>query len=458
MSRPAEGNHSVTARSPIPSRPGAEEVPTLLVVGSAGRVAPAARRVIPFGQGLLLGRGAPESVLAGPEPGVVTWLLDDAQVSRQHVRIEGRGGVYTITDLGSRNGTSVDGEAIGEPVKLRDGAIIFVGTHVAVFRLLSTLELAAIAEEQRAPFGPVATASPALARTCQLLRKLAPSDTEILLTGETGVGKEVYAQALHEASGRKGRLVAINCAALPAELVESELFGYVRGAHSQAKEGKRGLFEEAEGGTLLLDEIGDMPIDMQAKLLRFLQDRELTPLGATRGRHIDVRIIGATSRPVAGSGSGVLRPDLAARFGPEPHRLPTLRQRPEDIGALTAHFLAGHALSFELQAYQALTLHAWPGNVRELRKTVGQATLLAEPGGTITLEHLPAVLSSSADRRGPGARPGRPPPTREELQATLERFSGNMLKVARALDRQPPLIYRWCKRYQLDPNQFRDKE
>ena len=146
------------------------------------------------------------------------------------------------------------------------------------------------------PLGPVATVSPALAVACDRLRRLAPSESELFIVGETGVGKEVYARAVHDASGRKGRFMAINCAAIPRDLVESELFGYRQGAHSTAHAAKPGLIEEAEGGTLFLDEIGEMTGEAQIKLLRFLQDRELTPLGATRPRRMDVRIVAATNR------------------------------------------------------------------------------------------------------------------------------------------------------------------
>src|SRR5262249_51046424 len=154
--------------------------------------------------------------------------------------------------------------------------------------------------------------------------RLAASANELLIVGETGVGKEVYARAVHRESGRKGRFVAINCAAIPRELVESELFGYRQGAHSTAHQAKPGLIEEAEGGTLFLDEIGEMSAEARTKLLRFLQDRELTPLGATRPRRIDVRVIAATNRTLSGGaeGNGPVRDDIVARLGAAPIHLP----------------------------------------------------------------------------------------------------------------------------------------
>ena len=153
-------------------------------------------------------------------------VLDDGLVSGQHARITRASGGYDIEDLGSKNGTFVDNVRIEGRQRLRDGALVFIGNHVGVFRLVSAIELEAIKAELVAPLGPVATASPALAVACDRLRRLAASESELFIVGETGVGKEVYARAMHEASGRKGRFVAINCAAIPRELVESELFGY----------------------------------------------------------------------------------------------------------------------------------------------------------------------------------------------------------------------------------------
>src|SRR5262249_39124662 len=153
---------------------------------------------------------------------------------------------------GSTNGTIVNGVAAQPTVKLREGSLVFLGGHAAVFRMASEEELATVQAELADPLGPVPTINPTFAIICSKLRKLAEAGKELLLTGETGAGKEVYANAIHTASGRKGRFVAINCAAIPRELVESELFGYVRGAHSQAASSKPGIIEEAEGSTLFL--------------------------------------------------------------------------------------------------------------------------------------------------------------------------------------------------------------
>ena len=309
------------------------DVPVLIVVGSIDAPSlPAEERVIPFEQRIFIGRR--EKTDSGE--GGASWLVRDRMISGQHASIARVGSGFELTDLGSTNGTIVDGVMAQPRAALRDGALIFIGGHVAMFRVISSTERAAIKAELERPLGPVPTANPAFALVCAKLRKLAESDSEVLLTGETGAGKEVYAHAMHEASGRKGRFVAVNCAAIPRELVESELFGYVRGAHSQALAPKAGIIEDAEGGTLFLDEIGDMAPELQTKLLRFTQDRLLIPVGGTRARRIDARILAATSRtaPPTQSGGSGLRADLAARLGAEAIRIPPLRERIEDIGSL----------------------------------------------------------------------------------------------------------------------------
>jgi transcriptional regulator with PAS, ATPase and Fis domain len=458
MSSPAETEQSVTIADQHRRREEARRVGGLFVLGDAQGIAPPpSQRLVVFDTVLHIGRRGPEDSTAP------SWVVKDPLVSSQHSVITKEGDAYKLSDLASRNGTAVDGQMVKEPVKLRDGAVIFLGTQVAVFRTVTENELAAIQADIASPLGPVATVSPGTAVVCQVLRKLAPSDCEILLTGETGVGKEVYAKAVHNLSGRAGRFVAINCAALPRELVESELFGYVKGAHSQARESKRGLFEEAEGGTLFLDEVGEMPADLQTKLLRFLQDRLLVPLGATRARRLDTRVLAATSRTTAPKGSSTvgLRADLAARLGAEPIRLPPLRHRIEDVGALAAYFLGQRPLRFEPLAFQALALYAWPGNVRELEKVVGNAELLARGKPAVTLEDLPAAIAQTpghAKAQPTGAPVRPPPPSATELEELLQRFNGNVLRVARELGRTPPLIYRWCRRFKLDPERFRPKD
>ena len=281
-----------------------------------------------------------------------------------------------------------------------------------------------------------------------------------MVTGqfETGVGKEVYAQAVHRASGRPGGFVALNCAALPTELVESELFGFVRGAHSQAAASKPGLIEAAAHGTLFLDEIGDMPGPAQAKLLRFLQEHEYVPLGGREPRRLDVRVIGATASLTPGPQAPGLRRDLAARFGAEPVVLPPLRDRREDVGTLARHFL-GQPGSLETAAFFALCLHDWPQNLRELENVIREAALSSEGRPEIRLDDLPhsvreRVTVGQRDRV-PRRRPPRARPDKAEIEALLDRHKGNIAEVARELDRQWAVVWRWVGKSGLDLAKYR---
>jgi transcriptional regulator with PAS, ATPase and Fis domain len=289
----------------------------------------------------------------------------------------------------------------------------------------------------------------------QRLRRLARTELDLLFTGETGVGKEVYAQAVHRASGRRGPFVAVNCAALPEHLVESELFGYVRGAHSTAEQAKPGLVELAAGGTLFLDEIGEMPAAAQAKLLRFLQSRELVPLGATRARAIDLRVLAATHRaPAADEGEIGLRLDLLARLGPSAIRIPPLRDRLEDVGLLARQFLGGGARPFAPMAWASLFLRRWSGNVRALEKTMQFAAALANPDEPLEIEHLLAPPELTAPPPStPQTRAARP--TREDLVDLLTRHAGDVAQVARTLGRQRTLVWRWLRKEGVDPQGFR---
>jgi transcriptional regulator with PAS, ATPase and Fis domain len=389
-----------------------------------------------------------------------SWSTDfeDPMLSRRHARItRSHAGEYFVSDLGSTNGTWLDGHAVpvGASFKLEPGAVLMMGGHVFVFRQTSHDELAAIRDDWSCPFGPVPTLSPGLAILTRKLSRLAPSEVDILLSGETGVGKEVHAEAIHRASGRKGPFIAINCAAIPDNLVESELFGYARGAHSTADRGKPGLIEQAEGGTLFLDEIGEMSQTAQTKLLRFLQSREFLTLGTTRQRTLDVRVIAATNRSleqdVATEG---LRYDLAARLGPEPLILPPLRDRPEDVGLLAA-FFAKAELEFVPEAFQALFLHSWRGNVRELEKVVTLARVLAGEGTAIALEHLPVPMAAKIEPAPVKPTVQRKRPTREELRTLLSRHGGDVAQMAREIGRQRTLVWRWLRENQLRPDDFR---
>ena len=437
-------------------------------------------------------------------PGRTRVTLDDRTVSSLHAKIERQSDGHFIEDLGSTNGTVVDGRPVTGPTLLREGSVLFIGAQVMVFRTLSAAEINAVEADLEAPFAPVPTMNPELAMLCAKLRRLAPSSTELFLLGETGVGKEVFANAIHRMSGRTGPLMAINCAALPHELVESELFGYERGAHSTAKAKKLGLIAAADKGTLFLDELGEMSIEVQSKLLRFLQDRTYIPIGSTRVETADVRVIAASSRVFGASGMPAIQEALLGRLGAHPAQIPALRERREDLGHLLSFFLqATHCdRGVEMEAFQSLFLYEWPHNVRELQKVVAEAELLSRGSEAISFEHLPQSLLGAVERSvasddeldegsqddddddggggvvraavAPGAdtevasgntargRTGSAPirvrrrvPSADELRELMRHYRGNVSHVAKHLDRQWAVISRCLRRYQIDPAEFR---
>jgi sigma-54 dependent transcriptional regulator, acetoin dehydrogenase operon transcriptional activator AcoR len=418
----------------------------LFVLGSCGE---SPRVTVRLDGELTIGRGRPPEGAVHDQCAKVI-SLPDRLLSRQHLRIQTRAGGYEVEDLGSTNGSMVDGQPVDKPRSLSDGSIVLFGNHAGVFRRASAAALAALEEERAQPFGPVATTSPSMALTLAKLRRLAVTDAELLFVGETGVGKEVYSRAVHEASGRKGPFLAINCAAIPAELVESELYGYARGAHSTATQPKAGLIEQADGGTLLLDEIGDMRPALQGKIFRFLQDRLLFPLGATAPRPIDVRVLAATSKL-----GDAVRPDLRARLGSDPIELPPLRERVEDIAALAAHFGGAALRGLEPAAFRALHLYAWPLNVRELASAITRAIAAGAP---VALEHLPKAVAAALQQGPPIAarRRYRAAPSKEELETLMRDQQGNVAAVAKALDRKWSVVKKWLQRYKLRADQFRD--
>jgi two-component system response regulator AtoC len=299
--------------------------------------------------------------------------------------------------------------------------------------------------------GAIVGASEAMQRVLRQVQKIAGQKTTVLLEGESGTGKELVARALHEASPRAALpFVAVNCGAIPAELLESELFGHVKGAFTDATRDKKGLAVEADGGTLLLDEVGELPLQLQVKLLRFLQEEEVRPVGGTRTRRVDVRIVAATACDLRRAvEEGRFREDLFWRLNVVPIRLPALRERAEDVPLLAAHFLARYgrlrpelAMRLSAEAQEALAAHRWPGNVRELEHAIERAVVLAE-GREIREEDLPDAVRLGARSAPPPAAPGaaelsvkRATRELEErlIRAALERTGGNRTRAAELLE------------------------
>ncbi len=399
-----------------------------------------------------------DAVIGREDP--ASLVIADESVSRRHARVFG-GSPPEIEDLGSTNGTKVMGRtlAAGERVPLPHGTVVEIGSVVA---FVQPTEVAAGAttwphDEAAGPSGAVARmtvappAPPALPggssrpavlrdatmhRLYALVDVIAPSKLSILVLGETGVGKDVYAELVHARSPRAtGVFVRLNCAALPENLLEAELFGYERGAFTGAMQAKPGLFEAADGGTVFLDEIGEMPLVTQAKLLRVLESGETMRIGSVKPKHVDVRFVSATNRDLEGlSATGQFRSDLYFRLNGVSVSLPPLRRRPDDVLPLAQHFLqkTGARSTFSDAALAELRTHRWPGNIRELKNVVERAALLAQ-GLPIQPDHLlfrgtalsaesmttPADVPDPAPPRA-AARPAGSMPMRDEF-AELER-------------------------------------
>jgi transcriptional regulator with PAS, ATPase and Fis domain len=310
-------------------------------------------------------------------------VLDDDTVSRQHAEVRPTKNGYVIRDLGSTNGVSINDVRVLEAVLNEKVKRIRLGESELEFKLLDDEVQLALSER---PFGRLLGEATPMRRLFALLEQAAPSDSTVLLEGESGTGKEVLAEALHRASPRADKpFMVVDCGALAPSLVESELFGHEKGAFTGADRPRSGALEDAEGGTLFLDEIGELQIDMQAKLLRALEAREVRRLGSTKARPIDVRVVAATHRKLERMVSeGTFRADLYYRLAVIKVQVPALRHRREDILPLARHFLAELKPDLDPEALLSdavcatLTAYAWPGNVRELRNVIQRLVLVGE--------------------------------------------------------------------------------
>ncbi|MFL5304487.1 MAG: sigma 54-interacting transcriptional regulator [Polyangia bacterium] len=402
--------------------------------------------------------------------------IDDPSVSRQHAVLR-VGEHLEIEDLGGANGTflrqaehaSAGNETLqlnvrqllGRKANLAVGDCLLFGTACVVVRHAPRVEL----PDLESAASPGSASAPGVVLNDPAMRKLyveaarvARANINVLLLGETGVGKEVLARAIHAHSPRaKGPFIGINCAALADSLLESELFGSERGAFTGAL-ARAGLFEAAAGGTVFLDEVGELPLGTQAKLLRVLEERVVTRLGSTRARPIDVRVVSATNRDVeADSRQGRLRPDLYFRLNGVALVIPPLRERPQEIEALARTFLSAVCRDLEREpppaispaALQVLRRHDWPGNIRELRNAVERAAVMCTDS-TILPEHLPPSLLAAIRVEKPQT-PGpavfaseeqhHPHSLQAELKAlertrileAIDRCAGNQSEAARQL-------------------------
>jgi DNA-binding NtrC family response regulator len=407
---------------------------------------PDAGRAVPVGAKLVIGTHADAGL-----------ALRDTTVSRYHVELEGRPEGVFVRDLQSTNGTYLGQARLAEGL-LEQETILTVGkTQLRVeFR-----EADLGRPREQGVFGPAVGASPAMTQLFGLLERVAPSDSTVLLLGETGTGKDVLARALHQHSRRaSGPFVVVDCGAVAPSLIESELFGHVRGAFTGAIADRQGAFLEADGGTLFLDEVGELPLELQPKLLRVLEAGTVRRVGEDKERRVDVRVVAATNRVLEDEvAAGRFRQDLYYRLAVVLLQVPPLRDRLDDIPLLTRHFVQQMGRGdFELPRALLMRFgsYHWPGNVRELRNLVERALAGAELG------------ELAEDPGPPKARPaagaGEPLTdlpfkeakerlvesfTREYLEALLERCGGNISQAAREAGIARNYVHRLVAKYGL---------
>jgi len=371
-------------------------------------------------------------------------VLADPAVSRHHVSIRPTTRGQLVRDLGSTNGTSINGVVV-ERGYLAPNAIIALGNTRVRFEVAGGDERAALSKEHR--WGRALGSSDAMRRIFAMLPKLAASEVTILLEGETGTGKGLLASAIHEASPRSaGPFIVVDCGSIPPNLIESELFGHEKGSFTGAVGQRIGAFEAAKGGTVFLDEIGELPLDMQPKLLRALEERLVKRIGGNEQIKLDIRVIAATNRDLRSEiNKGRFRSDVYYRLNTFRLRVPPLRERREDIALLVGHFygqLTGTGEAPPAELIVDFARHDWPGNVRELRAAVERTVLLGDP--TIWREIAEDSPSTPAAQRqasgyveGVSFRAAKERAVaeweREYVRGLIDAHEGNLSRAARAV-------------------------
>jgi DNA-binding NtrC family response regulator len=406
--------------------------------------------------------GAPQcwpvhhAALLGRESGVDIQIAD-AAVSRRHATIERNSSGFLVRDLGSRFGTFIDGSPISSSGGVAPfGSVLRAGN--ALLLLVEDVQLYGAPHRIDARFLGTrrdALAGPALWSVWQQATRAAFLSQPVLVLGESGSGKEAVARLVHASRSRRGPFVALNLAAVPDGLFESELFGHERGAFTGAKGARLGAFREAHDGVLFLDEVGDLRMDLQAKLLRAIDQMRVRPLGASADEPVNARVVAATSLDLlAHCARGTFRTDLYYRLSGIVLAVPPLRERRDEIAFLAASLLkdAGSGLQLSTTAAEALLTARWPGNVRQLENALTQATVAALEAGsrTIRAEHLPDL---ARDQVAPCR--AEVELNREAIVEAFQRTAGNATRTADALGISRAQLYKLFKRHGLEPSALR---
>ncbi len=390
--------------------------------------------------------------LGRSEPAIC--VVDDARASRRHAEISyvTEYGVHRLEDLGSKNGTFLNGRRLeGHAEHLHDGAVLGVGESLFVYE---AYERPGAVTPERLDDCPLDVS---LARYAAevLVDRAASTALPVLIRGPTGAGKEALARRVHEASGRTGPLVSVNCPAFTRELLGSELFGHVQGAYSGAQSERRGLVQAASGGTLFLDEFAEMPLEQQPALLRALQEQKSRPVGSDADIDVDVRVVAATHQDVDRlEQEGRLRSDLLARLAGLVVHLPGLRTRKVEVLPLFRTLLGAPDAELTPDAAERLLTYDWPKNVRELKRFADTVQLFLEGRVVVDASMLPGALRPTSPQPGAAAPESR----RKELERLLEAHEGNVARVAKAIGEHRQQVYRWLKAYGLEAEAFRRRK
>jgi transcriptional regulator with PAS, ATPase and Fis domain len=383
-------------------------------------------------------------VVLGREIGAL--VLDDTRLSREHARVRFDGKRWTVEDLGSTNGTFVDGVKVHRETTAEHPRVIRAGATIF-------LPFADAARHGGAPRDPLpalegVVAGASFRRALDDVVRTARTSEQLLVVGESGTGKEIAARAFHAAGPHAaGPLVSVNCATIPSTLAERLMFGARRGAYSGANEDVGGYVDAAENGVLFLDELGELPLDLQAKLLRLVETREYMMLGASRTRRARTRFCFATNRDLRGEiAAGRFRADLFYRVAEPMVTLPPLRERLEEVPALVADAIArvGGSPPPHVKLVEACLLLAWPGNVRELLGSVASAAraAIAAEAASVAPQHLPHGAGTGEAQASAGPQARADERTSDEILQALEREGGNTAAAARALQMHRTQLYR----------------